>query len=391
MNLRITSPWLKNAPFDLSLILLPSVLSVVGVMLFAPFLEGTNTVPLWAWVVFVLGVDVSHVYSTLFRTYFNSHEFRENKVLLTLIPLGVWSIGVALYTMSDLYFWRILAYVAVFHFIRQQYGLLRLYTRQDQSSRKQRLLDGWIIYAATLYPILYWHSHLPRNFHWFMDDDFLMGVPSFVTEAAGWIYCGLGFLYFLSEANRVRKKLPLNLPKNLVILGTALSWYIGIVQFNGDMIFTITNIVSHGLPYMALVWLYGERQKDKPNAPLIARRLSYRLFFSWYSVPLYLGSLLLFGFIEEGLWAGLVWREHLEAFGIFSKLPQMTSRNTLSWLVPLLTLPQVTHYVLDGFIWKIKDSRANWQKVLFAHDSLKVETIGAVKIVLSTPGTPLKK
>jgi len=29
-------------------------------------------------------------------------------------------------------------------------------------------------------------------------------------------------------------------------------------------------------------------------------------------------------------------------------------------LVPLLTLPQLTHYILDGFIWKIRKDEIKW-------------------------------
>jgi hypothetical protein len=76
--------------------------------------------------------------------------------------------------------------------------------------------------------------------------------------------------------------------------------------------------------------------------------------------------LVVIGFLEEGLWAGLVWREHLNFFFPFADLPAIIQKDTLSLLVPLLTLPQATHYVLDGFIWKVKDSGANWQKVIFA-------------------------
>ncbi len=223
-----------------------------------------------------------------------------------------------------------------------------------------------MIYASTLYPILFWHSSQSRNFHWFVDGDFIAGIPSSMTTMFGWLYCALAVTYFGNEVFKTSRGRSLNLPKNMVILGTALSWYVGIVLFNGDMIFTVTNVVAHGIPYMALVWLYGERQKERSDAPIIAGKFSYHLFFSWYSLPLYFGLLLLFGFLEEGLWAGFVWRERLEVFGFFGSLPQITAKDTLSWLVPLLTLPQATHYVLDGFIWKIKDSQANWQKVLFA-------------------------
>lgn len=360
------TPWLKSAPFDLTLILLPSVFAVGIAAAYSGSFEGGSNVPVWAWVIFVLGIDVSHVYSTLFRTYFNSHEFRENKLLLSLIPAGVWLLGVGLYSISGLLFWRFLAYVAVFHFIRQQYGFLRLYSRDDGSFTWQRRLEAVLIYASTLYPILFWHSDSERNFHWFIDDDFVTGFPPVITTVFGWLTIAIAAAYAITEIKRVRDGHPLNVPKNLVLAGTALSWYAGIVYFNGDMIFTITNVVSHGIPYMALVWLYGERQKDRADAPSIAGKFSYRLFFSWYSVPLYFGLLLTFGFLEEGLWAGFVWREHLEVFGVFSSLPRITAKDTLSWLVPLLTLPQATHYVLDGFIWKLKDSDANWQKVLFA-------------------------
>ncbi len=363
--MRAHSPWLKSPSFDLTLILLPSVISVVAVLLFAGSLDGTHDLPLWAWLVFVLGIDVSHVYSTLFRTYFNKNEFNENKVSLTLIPIGIWVLGVILYTISGALFWRFLAYVAVFHFIRQQYGFLRLYSRFDDQSRWERCLDSFMIYAATLYPILFWHASTSRNFHWFIDGDFFSGIHPSIVSFAGWMYFFIATTYFFLQVNRLRKGAPFNIPKNLVIIGTALSWYVGIVQFNGDMIFTITNVVSHGIPYMALVWLYGERQKNKSDAPLVAGKLPYRAFFSWYSAPCYVGVLFAFGYLEEGLWAGLVWRERLEAFTFFSVLPTVTTKDTLSWLVPLLTLPQATHYVLDGFIWKLKDSQANWQSVLF--------------------------
>jgi hypothetical protein len=359
-------PWLKGPAFDLSFILLPSFISVGIAFVFADVLGATAGVPLWAWLIFILGIDVSHVYSTLFRTYFNSNELRENKSLLTLIPVIVWLIGVGLYSVHSMLFWRVLTYVAVFHFIRQQYGFLRLYCRGEVSSNKDRWLAASVIYLAALYPIIYWHCHQPRNFHWFIDGDFILGLPAIFSQAIGFIYLAVIIAYFLNELLNIKKNIPFNVPKNAIVIGTAASWYAGIVHFNGDMTFTITNVVSHGIPYMALVWLYGERQKDRLDSPLILGKFSYRVFFSRISLPLFLAVLLLFGFIEEGLWAGFVWREHLEAFGIFARLPEITARDTLSWLVPLLTLPQATHYVLDGFIWKLKDSDANWQKVLFA-------------------------
>jgi hypothetical protein len=363
--MKFSKPWLKSSTFDFTFILLPSFFSVLFVILFSKWGGETHLVPLWAWLIFILGIDVSHVYSTLFRTYFNSNEFNENKTLLTLIPIGVWFIGVILYSIHSLLFWRVLAYVAVFHFVRQQYGFLRLYTREDKTNSYDRFLSSAIIYLATIYPIVYWHCHQPRNFHWFIDGDFFIGLPIIFNIIVGVTYGIIFSLYIVNEIQNYFKGKPLNVPKNMIVMGTALSWYFGIIYFNGDMMFTVTNVVSHGIPYMALIWIYGEKQKDKSNIPLIFGHLSYKTFFSKFSVPLFFLVLFIFGYLEEAFWANLVWREHLEVFGFLGGLPEITAKDTLAWLVPLLTVPQATHYVLDGFIWRIKKTNSNWQKVLF--------------------------
>ncbi len=356
----VSTPWLKNKNFDLAFIIGPSFFSVLIVFLFYDQFVGATNVPLWAWIVFILCIDVAHVYSTLFRTYFNAIELKENRLILTLIPIGVWLIGVMLYSMGALVFWRFLAYVAVFHFIRQQYGFMRLYGRAESVKKWEHRLDAALIYLATLYPLMYWHSE-PREFHWFIEGDFFSNFPAFVPQVFGVVYSGIAILYAFKEIYFAKLGRPFNLPKNLLIVGTALSWWVGIVLFNGDLVFTVTNVVSHGIPYLALVWLYGERQAQRD--PMLA--LNYKLFFSRFSLPLFLGLLILLAYLEEGLWHGLVWRENLSAFGLFSYLPAISAKDSLSWLVPLLTLPQATHYVLDGFIWKMKDKSANWQKNIF--------------------------
>jgi len=33
--------------------------------------------------------------------------------------------------------------------------------------------------------------------------------------------------------------------------------------------------------------------------------------------------------------------------------------------VPLLALPQITHYLLDAFIWRLHRTDTDWKKILF--------------------------
>lgn len=332
--MRIHSPWVHGPRFDSALILLPPIIAIIAALTLS-----FEKLPLWGWLLFVLGIDVAHVYSTLFKTYFHSEEYKRNQTLFIAIPLICWAVGVFLYTLGPAVFWSVLAYLAVFHFIRQQYGLMRLYSRGEDEVFSA-WMDKFMIYSATVYPIIFWHAH-ERSFHWFIDGDFFFTLPEWVAQASLWIYLLIIASFVIKEAFLTYQQGSFNLPKNLVVLGTAGSWYVGIVLLDGDFTFTVTNVVAHGIPYMALIWAWSAKNQQK-------------VLYRSRGPFIFLGVILTFAYLEEGMWAGLIWREHLEAFNIFAHFPQLEDAPTLSWVVPLLALPQATHYVLDGFIWKLR-------------------------------------
>ena len=139
------------------------------------------------------------------------------------------------------------------------------------------------------------------------------------------------------------------------------------VYFNGDMVFTLLNVVSHGVPYMALIWLYGKKAYTKPGK---GNRF-LKLVFSSYGIIVFVGLIFLFAFVEEGLWDLTVWKEHKSVFGTGHLFNVELNDQLLSILVPLLAVPQVTHYILDGFIWKIRNEEFKW--------SSEVKTISPLK------------
>lgn len=343
-------PWLGSPPFDAVFLQLPPFVALLIVALLPPSLRDGSELPLAAWVLVVLMVDVAHVYSTLFRTYFNRTRMARQRTLYLLVPLICYAVGVALYAAGALTFWRVLAYVAVWHFIRQQYGFMRLYSRREESSPGARRIDALAIYAAALYPILHWHLSPGRQFSWFMSGDFLQWEAPAIRQALGWCYLLILVVYAGKELLFLRRSGTFNLPKNGILLGTALSWYFGIVYFNGDLAFTMLNVLSHGIPYMALIWLTARREgRGDPSGRaggLILKR--YGIFF-------FLGIILLLAFVEEGLWDRWVWHEHSGFFSLFNSIPASGIDSWLVWIVPLLSLPQTTHYVLDGFIWRRGD------------------------------------
>ncbi len=352
MERKTEQPWLHSAMLDGVFMLSPPFIALALVAFLPSIFQSSGEIPLIYWLVLVVFIDVAHVYSTLYRTYFRSSEFKG--FLLTVVPLGCYVSGVILHSLNGMLFWRCLAYLAIFHFVRQQYGFMRLYSRHERSRPWERLTDTVAIYTATLYPLLYWHFEGGRAFSWFIEDDVLSFPAPHIAAISLVLYFVVILVYVIKELAAIVRTGRFNWPRNLLVAGTFLSWYFGIVFFNGDMAFTTLNVISHGIPYMALIWVMeAKKNRSEPAGKRLFLDITFR--HAW-GLVFFVLLLALLAYLEEGLWDGLVWKEHGSVFKSFSGLPQIDDHLLLSLVVPLLALPQATHYVLDGFIWKIKKS-----------------------------------
>jgi hypothetical protein len=344
--------WIKSSLADSIFILSPPFFALLIVMLFPAEFKNSDAMPVQYWVILIVLIDVAHVYGTLYRTYFNPTEFERRHPLFIAIPIACYIAGVMLYVYDGLIFWRALAYLAVFHFVRQQYGFMRIYSRKEPKNRLFGYIDTAAIYMATIYPLLYWHfAGTHKNFDWFVSGDFLLQSSSTVLAAARWVYEFTIVAYVVKECWLLIREKRFNLPKNVLVAGTFLSWYFGIIYYNGDMAFTTLNVVSHGIPYMGLVWFTERKRYATVNER--KSKLLRLIFEKRIGVLCFIALVIFFAYTEEGLWDGLVWKEHPGVFRMFAVLPSINQNLLLALLVPLLSLPQSTHYVLDGFIWKV--------------------------------------
>jgi hypothetical protein len=339
------SPWLVSARFDLLWLIGPAFLGLALVPL-QPWLAPDGETSPWLWLVLVLLIDVAHVWSTLFRTYFDPVELARHPLRYSLIPALAYVLGLVLASISTPVFWTALAYLAVFHFVRQQYGWLALYQKKEAPiSPGGRVLEDAAIYGATVVPLLWWHAHLPRNFDWFVRGDFLRGLISpGVAELSAWAYLLVLLAFLLQQARRR----PWPVGKVLLVVGTACTWALGIVYTNSDFHFTVTNVIAHGVPYFAFVWRAGAQEPQRPGSFLfwLYRR---RAIWAFY------GILVLLAYLEEWGWDRLFWHgEQPIFFGPTFEL----SPGATAFLLPLLALPQATHYLLDAFIWRRQDLQA---------------------------------
>ncbi|MBL4705435.1 MAG: hypothetical protein JKY54_13010 [Flavobacteriales bacterium] len=348
--------WLFSRTTDLVLLLFP-VWALWGIIFWFSGSLNNMELPLWAWVIFILGVDVSHVWSTLFRSYADKEEFNAQKKLLIIAPIIVFVISISLLSISTQWFWRIMAYVAIFHFIKQQYGFTALYNYKTGNRRKTRLSDKLVIYVAALYPVVYWHFNSTSNFNWFIKADFFQLHSLFenqlvVQQVFGvlnyFYWCFIG-LWLLQEIRAHLKGELVSIGKVLWVLTTALNWWFGIVYFNSDLIFSISNVVAHGIPYIVLIYFYRLKKEDVKSQ--IKMKSIWR--FKW--ALMLVSVIFIIALIEEYLWDMFINRDHGSFFEYILpyEFEQLTTKPLILIAVAILALPQQVHYVIDGFIWKM--------------------------------------
>jgi hypothetical protein len=333
-------PWIFSRRVDLLVFLGPTVIALA--LLALGWVGGrlAGELPESLWLACIVFCDVAHVWATAVRTYFDPAERAARGKLLVTAPAMALGFSLALSSLGSRVFWRFLAYSAIVHFIRQPYGWVALYrAKTGETGRLGFLMDALVIHAAPLYPLVFWHTHLPRNYSWFVGGD-IFALPAACLPVAEALTFGSLCLYGVHSAWRWRKGHG-NLGKDIVVATTALTWHLGLVTFNSDYAFTVTNVLPHGIPYFVLV-LHYERHalRARQDVPSLAGALvrSGFLFF------LCLGGLAL---TEECLWDRLVWHDRPWLFG--------DGGDWSPWeriLVPVLALPQATHYVLDAFLWR---------------------------------------
>ncbi len=334
--------WLFSREIDLSVFLGSAVVSLLLLAVGWQFGFLNAETPDWTWISAILLIDVAHVWSTSFRVYFDTEEFKRRVWLYTLVPILGYIFGVVLYSEGELTFWRVLAYIAVFHFVRQQYGWVALYRRKaGETSNLTWWIDSTGVYLASVYPLAYWMTASKRNFSWFVEGDFV-SLPGLVETILFPFYVIALAVYFGKSAYFYFKDGVLNTGKDIVVLTTAVCWYVGIVALNSDYAFTVTNVIIHGVPYFALLYFYAQMRRE--NSTRVYRALSS----NWL---VFLATLWFLAYLEELFWNRGVWHEKNWIFGANWDLEKWKM-----FLVPLLAVPQLTHYVLDGFIWKRKNN-----------------------------------
>ncbi len=248
----LTWPGLRSPTFDWTLIAGTAMLAIASGLavaadprLFAPVLA----LDLW-----LLGYH--HVVATFTRLAFDAESFRENRFLVTWLPVMVLTavLGLALtagaWSLATLYlYWQ------WFHYTRQSYGISQAFRRKAPNAD---LMDGWmfqaVVYLVPVWGILNRSAQRPATF---------LGTELRVLPVEPWFADVVGWLALASVVLWAGRTALAASRGRLAVLHTAYMashfsvFMIGYVLIENINYGWLAMNVWHNAQYLLFVWLYN--------------------------------------------------------------------------------------------------------------------------------------
>ncbi|WP_374075802.1 hypothetical protein [Bdellovibrio bacteriovorus] len=262
--------------------------------------------------------DSGHVYTTLWRTYFNADERRRSKMYLyapLFFFLLFWAWGY--FQVPGLA--AFIIYATIFHNVRQFFGILKWYQRLNNQ------YHSWVdkfLYFNCFMPLLIAHFRTGPLWNYDYSDQDLFRYPNadiynallvvYLVGIMSWLVCEIVSLKKHKEWNRF-----LSIAFPTVLYG--ICFLLG--RTASEIVFPL--VVAHGVSYFGLMSLALSRtQKRFKNLQI--------------GMTVVLLTALVFGSLE----------------GIFEDHYLDLSSAVLSPLVAVYLTPLFCHYYFDAFLWK---------------------------------------
>lgn len=344
-------PWILNWFADsMGLFFMPFLFLILGLFNLPPF-RTTDKGLLKLLILFVLIIDWAHIFAQYPRIFFNPLEKVRMKWIypfsyFLLIPVFTLVLNFLSIKMVD----TILVYFVIFHFIKQHYGFIKIFSKSDgPKTQWEGVLEETFIYLTMWTPVLHWHANsIGYDYKWTNLFFKIPGIESISLFVWG-LYSFVMLNYLFMEFRRTRRNKFFNVPKNLSILSAVLGW--GCITFLSHstslIIFTVT--LTHDLSYTYFVWAIGRRDER-----LLKNRIK---IFSWNSAMgffFYVVVLILVSHMIMIIHLELT-RDHNWNYLIYGDIFNSIKTDN-QWLInlgwSLFFATQAHHYFIDRFLWK---------------------------------------
>eukprot|EP00736_Rhodelphis_marinus_P012609 Rmarinus@m.15562 len=363
----IFGPWV-----DFSAFILPVLVACAFIPAWSNHWIDSESCPLKEYLLLVVAVDVAHVYATLFRTYFDSNMMETRSKLLLGSPPIILIFSTVVHFYSETLFWSLVAYFAIYHFIAQDYGFVALYkARVGERDPIDFRLDYWVLWAGALCPVLLWHATPTKRFSWFDNgEEVLLRLPMWTRPCIIGAYVLVAMVYIGRQFILFQRHGRVNPGKIVIMVLAWLTWALG--GFIDHFVLSLAFLnLFHGVPFIFIVWFVanqtlGDGTKNTKKIQDSFFRRGVRWMTRRGNWMYYYLFLLCLAFVEELLWDALIWQLYLPNLSMFSSVewPQLVGWQR-SFITAILALPQILHYYLDAFIWKMDGSNVGLREALF--------------------------
>lgn len=312
--------WIINRPVDLALVIGSAFAGYLYI-----FLNVALAVPItYLWWFWSVGLDGTHIFATVSRTYLDREERARNGAMLWGSLIVFFSFG----PMMVLAGWTLLLAIfvgvwAYYHVVRQHYGFLMLYKvkNRDLAPADNRLDTLFLAWMLTAPPFLRFFVRHPEE----------LGLPKrfALTWLEPWLIASCVMLAF-AYLWRVAQARERNIPK-LLLLGAVVPLHWLTFHYMSWKAAVPTVTIVHNLQYHAIVWFHNRNKYAGAEAE---QRFGFLPAAVTRSLLLYAAFGLAFSLLYRvpGYHLG---RMSELAFGLFCGFG-------------------FTHYYLDSKIWRVR-------------------------------------
>jgi hypothetical protein len=274
---------------------------------------------------------VGHHVPTFLRAYADPSEFAANRFRLIAAPLLLVALLLVLNAIDS----RLIALTFVidqFHFVRQNYGFMRIYDVKAGAAPKVRFnFDQWlsfswfiwIIAESDLYSYIYAGS--------FFDAGMMFPAWFGVWARNGSLSVALlvSLLYLVELRSRRSRGEPIAVLKLALFATTYGVWYYSYVVLSDFILSYAISSFFHCLQYDAFAWHYN--RKKAQTLPATKQNAFFRTVHAPNRLWMYVGSIFAYGFLSHIL---------------------VTGAPAAVLLVNRMT--GLLHYYYDSFIWRVR-------------------------------------
>lgn len=252
--------------------------------------------------VFLAILDSGHVYSTFSETFFDKNEFKKNYHLI----LKALFLNYFIFFISEELFFYYIFYYTVYHNMRQGLGI---------SLMNKGLFSKKHYYILTCFPIFFGHF-LDSKFDQ-IDNTFKLYKLDFLPNNFLYTMIAMYFMYivyFLFKTVKLKDK------RGLFFLFFGLVYSGSFIFINNGLIAYAIMITTHAIPY----FFFMEKRTSKTHPNPLFKKYSFLIVLLFFIVG--------YGFDE------LIDTE-------------------IKYLIPLIFVSDISHYLLDAVMWTKKDKK----------------------------------